>query len=198
MKTAASTSTTKSAKKKATTASQPESNAQAQATLHPSHAQHTQAITEAAERIFREFLRKKGYRATPERDAVLREIYSDAGHFDADELFIRLKQKKYAISRATVYNTLELLVECNLVSQNSFGHKHLHYERTYGYEHHDHIVCNQCGEVFEFTNPQIEEQQQAVCRNLGFEIRQHTLQIFADCTKPDCEYKKRMGMITKP
>ncbi len=195
MKTAVSTSTTKSAKKKATTAPPPESNQQPQTAQQLSH---TQALTKTAEQIFREFLRKKGYRATPERDAVLREIYSDAGHFDADELFIRLKQKKYAISRATVYNTLELLVECNLVSQNSFGHKHLHYERTYGYEHHDHIVCNQCGEVFEFTNPQIEEQQQAVCRNLGFEIRQHTLQIFADCTKPDCEHKKRMGLGTQP
>ncbi|MCS7012406.1 MAG: transcriptional repressor [Chloroherpetonaceae bacterium] len=143
------------------------------------------------EEIFREFLRKKGYRVTPERSAILREIYADPGHFDADELFIKLKQKKYAISRATVYNTLDLLVECNLVSQNSFGHKHLHYERTYGYEHHDHIICNQCGEVFEFTCPQIEAQQEAVCRQFGFEIKQHTLQIFADCTKPDCERKKR-------
>ncbi len=154
-------------------------------------------LTQSVEQIFREFLRKKGYRATPERSAVLHEIYSDAGHFDADELYIRLRQKKLHISRATVYNTLELLVECNLVSPNSFGHKHLHYERTYGYEHHDHIVCNQCGEVFEFTNQQIEEQQQQVCNSLGFEIKQHTLQIFADCTKPDCEHKKRMGTGAK-
>lgn len=183
MKTAIS-SAAKSAKKQATSE-------------RPERGLNSQNLVKSVEEIFREFLRKKGYRATPERDAVLREIYSDAGHFDADELFIRLKQKKYAISRATVYNTLELLVECNLVSQNSFGHKHLHYERTYGFEHHDHIVCNQCGEVFEFTNAQIEEQQQAVCRSLGFEIKQHTLQIFADCTKPDCERKKRMGIGSK-
>lgn len=143
------------------------------------------------EEIFRDFLRKKGYRVTPERSAILREIYADPGHFDADELFIKLKQKKYAISRATVYNTLDLLVECNLVSQNSFGHKHLHYERTYGYEHHDHIVCNQCGEVFEFTCPQIESLQEEVCKQFGFQIKQHTLQIFADCIKPDCERKKQ-------
>ncbi len=148
---------------------------------------------ESVEHIFREFLKKKGYRATPERDIVLREIYSAAGHFDADELFIKLKQKNHNISRATVYNTLDLLVECNLVSQNSFGHKHLHYERVYGYDHHDHIVCNQCGEVFEFSNPKIEEQQDAVCKSMGFDIRQHTLQIFADCVKTDCDYKKRQA-----
>jgi Fur family ferric uptake transcriptional regulator len=141
------------------------------------------------EEIFTEFLKKKGYRSTPERAMVLNEIYASAGHFDADEIFIRMKQKGSNISRATVYNTLELLVECNLVSQNSFGHKHLHYERIYGYEHHDHIVCEDCGKVFEFTNPKIEEQQQTVCNEMGFEIERHTLQIFARCTKPNCEHK---------
>jgi Fur family ferric uptake transcriptional regulator len=141
------------------------------------------------EEIFAEFLKKKGYRSTPERAMVLSEIYASAGHFDADEIFIRMKQKGSNISRATVYNTLELLVECNLVSQNSFGHKHLHYERIYGYEHHDHIICEDCGKVFEFTNPKIEEQQQAVCAKMGFEIERHTLQIFARCTKPNCENK---------
>ncbi len=141
------------------------------------------------EEIFAEFLKKKGYRSTPERAMVLNEIYASAGHFDADEIFIRMKQKGSNISRATVYNTLELLVECNLVSQNSFGHKHLHYERIYGYEHHDHIVCEDCGKVFEFANPKIEEQQQAVCAKMGFEIERHTLQIFARCTKPNCENK---------
>lgn len=141
------------------------------------------------EEIFTAFLRKKGYRSTPERAMVLNEIYASAGHFDADEIFIRMKQKGSNISRATVYNTLELLVECNLVSQNSFGHKHLHYERIYGYEHHDHIVCEDCGKVFEFTNPKIEEQQQAVCTKMGFEIERHTLQIFARCTKPNCDNK---------
>ncbi len=141
------------------------------------------------EEIFAEFLKKKGYRSTPERAMVLNEIYASPGHFDADEIFIRMKQKGSNISRATVYNTLELLVECNLVSQNSFGHKHLHYERTYGYEHHDHIICEDCGKVFEFTNPKIEEQQQVVCAKMGFEMERHTLQIFARCTKPNCENK---------
>lgn len=143
----------------------------------------------SVEEIFTEFLKKKGYRSTPERAMVLSEIYASAGHFDADEIFIRIKQKGSNISRATVYNTLELLVECNLVSQNSFGHKHLHYERIYGYEHHDHIICEDCGKVFEFTNPKIEEQQQAVCTNMGFEIERHTLQIFARCIKPNCDNK---------
>jgi Fur family transcriptional regulator, ferric uptake regulator len=143
----------------------------------------------SVEDIFNDFLRKKGYRVTPERALVLTEIYSSAEHFDADELFIRLKQKGGNISRATVYNTLELLVECNLVSQNSFGHKHLHYERSYGFEHHDHIICSDCGKVFEFINPEIEVQQDKVAAKLGFEIERHTLQIFAKCTRTNCENK---------
>ncbi|MCS6989551.1 MAG: transcriptional repressor [Chloroherpetonaceae bacterium] len=141
------------------------------------------------EEIFAEFLKKKGYRSTPERALVLKEIYSSPGHFDADEIFIRMKQKGSNVSRATVYNTLELLVECNLVSQNSFGHKHLHYERIYGYEHHDHIICEDCGKVFEFTCDTIENEQESICQKMGFEIERHTLQIFARCVKPNCENK---------
>lgn len=144
------------------------------------------------EELFHNFLKKRGYRATPERALILKEIYSSEGHFDADELFVRLKQKSVNVSRATVYNTLDLLVECNLVSQNSFGHKHLHYERIYGYKHHDHIICEECGVVTEFTNDKIEEQQELVCKQHGFAMRRHTLQIFAMCTKTDCEHKKQM------
>jgi Fur family ferric uptake transcriptional regulator len=166
---------------KSTKSAQVQSSGSAKA--HHSQKRHT------VDEIFGEFLKKKGYRSTPERAMVLQEIYSSAGHFDADEIFIRMKQKGSNISRATVYNTLELLVECNLVSQNSFGHKHLHYERIYGYDHHDHIVCEDCGKVFEFTNPKIEEQQSAVCKQMGFEIERHTLQIFAKCIKPNCENK---------
>jgi Fur family transcriptional regulator, ferric uptake regulator len=139
--------------------------------------------------IFNEFLRKKGYRVTPERTVILREIYASDDHFDADELFIKLKQKGGRVSRATVYNTLELLVDCNLVSQNSFGHKHLHYERSYGYEHHDHIICDDCGKVYEFSNATIENEQKKVCADRHFDIDRHTLQIFARCTKPNCENK---------
>lgn len=153
----------------------------------PTHKNDKAMLT--VEEIFAEFLKKKGYRSTPERAMVLKEIYSSPGHFDADEIFIRMKQKGSNISRATVYNTLELLVECNLVSQNSFGHKHLHYERIYGYEHHDHIICEDCGKVFEFTCDKIEDEQESICQKMGFEIERHTLQIFARCAKPNCEHK---------
>lgn len=142
--------------------------------------------------IFQNFLKKRGYRSTPERALILKEIYAAAGHFDADELFIKLKQKGVNVSRATVYNTLDLLVECNLVSQNSFGHKHLHYERIYGFQHHDHIICEDCGVVAEFTNEKIEEQQQLVCKQNGFEMMRHTLQIFAHCTKQPCQNRDAM------
>ncbi|MDX2127972.1 MAG: transcriptional repressor [Chloroherpetonaceae bacterium] len=153
---------------------------------------------QSVETIFYDFLKKKGYRSTPERALILKEIYAAPGHFDADEIFIKLKQKGGNISRATVYNTLDLLVECNLVSQNSFGHKHLHYERVYGYEHHDHIVCNECGEIFEFSSPEIETEQEKICRQLGFELQRHTLQMFCHCNKIDCEYKKNVSHAMMP
>jgi Fur family ferric uptake transcriptional regulator len=151
----------------------------------------------AVSEIFREFLKKKNHRITPERFVVLNEIYSTDGHFDADELFLQMKAKGQNISRATVYNTLELLVESNLVNQNSFGHKHLHYERIYGYQHHDHIICTECGRVVEFSNSQIEKLQEEEVKKHGFIIDRHTLQIFGICNRTDCDYKVKQAAKAK-
>jgi len=145
---------------------------------------------EQATEVLKNHLKEKGYRSTPERFSVLDEIYNNSGHYNADELFLNMKNKGSRISRATVYNTLEILVECNLVDGHQFGHNHMHYERSFGFKHHDHLVCTYCGDIFEFSIPEIEMLQDEACRRINFTPERHTLEIFGMCDKCSKENNK--------
>lgn len=128
-----------------------------------------------------DLLRGSDLRATPGRIAVLREARADPGHFDADELFIRLRSKGIRVSKATVYRTLSSLVDAGLLAQSTFGENHAHYESTLDREHHDHLVCLRCGRVIEFRSDDIEALQDTLCRERGFEPHDHELRIFGHC-----------------
>ena len=97
--------------------------------------------------IFSSYLKEHNQRQTPERFMVLEEMYRADGHFDADDIFFNMKDGGTRVSRATVYNTLDLLVECGLVQRQQFGKNQYYYERAYAYQQHDHIICKECGAV---------------------------------------------------
>lgn len=139
-------------------------------------------ITRLAETQFREGMKEQGLRCTSERIAVLQEIYRASTHLDADELFVRLKNRGVGISRATVYHTLDLLLKFHLVSRTDLGHKHTHYEKSYGVENHLHMVCNECGRIMEITNPALSEILENLCRENGFEPQSYTMQLFGRCS----------------
>ncbi|MFN8292654.1 MAG: transcriptional repressor [Chitinophagales bacterium] len=132
--------------------------------------------------IFSAYLEKKGQRKTIERFVILEEIYSRTDHFDAEVLYIDLKQKKKLnISRATVYNTLDLLVSCDLVKKHQFGKNQAQYEKSYGYKQHDHIICVDCKKVVEFCDPRIQQIKTMMGDLLNFTITHHSLNLYGIC-----------------
>jgi Fur family ferric uptake transcriptional regulator len=145
--------------------------------------------------IFADYLKKKGLRQTPERFRVFDEVYSSDDHFDADELFVRLNARDVHVSRATVYNSLELLMECNLVVRHQFGNKQAKYERSFSYWQHDHLICMDCNELFEFCDPRIQAIQEMVSEIFDFEIAHHSLHMYGHCRKEACPNRKEQSNV---
>ena len=133
--------------------------------------------------IFLDFLERRNLKLTRQREAVINEVFSDQGHFEADEIVHNLRNSKPRVSRATVYRTLELLQECQLVEKLDFGTSQSYYEHVQVGEHHDHLICTRCGNVIEFHDDGLEGRQSEICRNFGFQDTHHSLRIFGICSK---------------
>ena len=146
-----------------------------------------QSNLESARMIFLAYLERKGLRKTPERFAILEEIYNRADHFDVDELYVSMKNKNYQVSRATVYNTLDVLVDCDLVTKHQFGKNLAQYEKSYGFKH---LICTDCHKVMEFCDPRVQNIQNMVGDMLKFNVMHHSLIFYGACARDNCENRQ--------
>ncbi len=139
---------------------------------------------EGARDILSKYLKSTGKkRATQERNAILDAVMATQGHFDAEGLFYRLVSTGVKVSRATVYNTLDLLQDCGLVSKYRFTENSSRYERSFGRPHHHHMICLECGDIIEFVNDKLERLQNEVCSEKSFSPQSSTVQIFGLCAR---------------
>jgi Fur family transcriptional regulator, ferric uptake regulator len=142
-----------------------------------------QSATFEERELFEEFLQCRSLRLTRPRRLIFDEVFRIHGHVDAEEIATNLRAPAKRVSRASVYRTLDLLAQAGLVKPVTLGGKQRFYEHVHTGEHHDHLVCIECGKIFEFYSEEIEKLQSKTCSANSFEPIQHMMTIYGRCAK---------------
>lgn len=132
---------------------------------------------------FKKFLKAGKHRITPERFEVLDYAIETGNHFSADELYLKMKNGNSNVSRATVYNSLELLVKCEMLIKRNFGDNKTLYESSYNKQNHGHLICKVCGEIIEFNNAKVSEIVEKIVVDIDFSPDSFQFNIFGQCNK---------------
>jgi len=154
-------------------------------------------LKEDIKNSFIDYLRKNNHRITNVRFLILDSALSMKNHFDADELYNKMRKDFIRVSRATVYTTLELMNECNILTKHNFKGDRARYETKFGRKNHYHIICLNCNKIIEFENTSIEKTLSKLCNDKDLKLIDHSIQVFAacygsgHCGLPEIHHKKK-------
>lgn len=150
-----------------------------------------ESLVKEKETAFAEFIQRRGLKTTRQRNTIISTFFRLRGHVSVEELLNHVKKANPRIGYATVYRTLHLLVESGLVEERRFGDGLARYEGHSAIEHHDHMICLECGEISEFYNPRLEALQDKLAEENNFEIFRHRLELYGACKdKATCQARK--------
>ncbi|HYJ46869.1 MAG TPA: transcriptional repressor [Pyrinomonadaceae bacterium] len=141
--------------------------------------------------VFLKHIQNAGLKRTAQRDLILEVFLRTEKHLSSEDLYRLVQKEDASIGQTTVYRTLKLLTEAGLAREVRFGDNRTHYEHNYKHQHHDHMICMECGEIIEFYSAELEALQDAMAAKHGFEVKQHLLRILGLCAACRRERKKR-------
>ena len=147
-------------------------------------------LTEEQE-VFLKHIQKRGLKRTSQRDLILDVFLRTEEHLSIEDLYRLVQREDPTVGQTTVYRTLKLLTEAGLAREVRFGDGRTHYEHNYKHQHHDHMICSECGKIIEFFSAELEALQDAMAAQHGFEITQHLLRIIGVCA--DCQHIRQQS-----
>lgn len=153
-------------------------------------------MTEEQE-VFLQHIQKQGLKRTGQRDLILDVFLRTEGHVSGEDLYRLVRQQDPTVGQTTVYRTLRLLTEAGLAREVRFGDGRAHYEHNYKHQHHDHMICSECGKVLEFYSPELEAIQDAMAAKHKFELTSHLLRMIGICAECRREERERKREGTK-
>lgn len=138
--------------------------------------------------VFANYLAEKNLKMTPQRRMILDTLLKQNDHLSSEDLYFYVRKRDKSIGQATVYRTLKLLTDSGLIESLDFADGVTRYEMTYGADHHDHLICEQCGKNIEILDPIIEDRQEALAKEHGFILLRHKMYLYGLCET--CRNKK--------
>lgn len=130
---------------------------------------------------FRRWIKDEGLKATAQREDIAQVFFSITRHISVEELYGEVRQVNPRVGYATVYRTLKLLKECGLAEERHFADGQARFENVEAEHHHDHLICERCGQIVEFVQPRIEKLQEEVARRHGYLATTHKMEIYGIC-----------------
>ena len=141
-------------------------------------------IAEKKERL-KTYMKQKGFKSTRQRDIIASEFFKCEDHITAEDLYMKINKRHKEIGSTTVYRTLKLLAESGLATARVFADQLTRYEPVSEGEHHDHLICLDCGSIIEFEDPKLERLQERIASDFGFSIVDHKVEFYGHCR--DCK-----------